>query len=196
LNATLPAERRIRVWLGDAPIDWDTVRCPVDVERFGVMKDRHAGELVKREVLAKGRKALVIFGDGHLQGRGFAPASLTNVLERPPNPVKVFAIAATTALASVDPGVTEWQVPSLARLRNTALGRQPYARFIRFHPRPAGRQSRSRISSTPSSILDLPRQTTPYSFPSHFARTTTTCAYDTAGSHSPEVPSPQQRPTL
>ena len=87
MNATLPSERRIRVWLGDAPIDWDAVRGPADVQRFGVMKDRHAGELVKREVLAKGRKALIIFGDGHLQGRGFAPASLTNVLERPPNPV-------------------------------------------------------------------------------------------------------------
>ena len=136
LNATLPSERRIRVWLGDAPIDWDAVRGPADVQRFGVMKDRHAGELVKREVLAKGRKALIIFGDGHLQGRGFAPASLTNVLERPPNPVKVFAIASSTALSSVDPSVNTWGVPSLARVRGTALGRQPYARFYPLPPAP------------------------------------------------------------
>ena len=136
LNATLPSDRRIRVWLGDAPIDWDAVRGPADVRRFGVMKDGHAGALVKREVLAKGRKALIIFGDGHLQGRGFAPASLINVLERPPNPAKVFAIASSTALSSVDPSVRTWPVPSLARVRGTTLGRQPYARFYPLPPSP------------------------------------------------------------
>ena len=136
LNATLPAERKIRVWLGDAPIDWDAVRGPADVHKFGVAKDGHDGELVKREVLAKGRKALIIFGDGHLQGRGFAPGSLTNVLERPPDAVKIFAIAATTAVATVDPKVKDWRVPSLARVRGTTLGRQPYARFYQLPPAP------------------------------------------------------------
>lgn len=135
VNGALPPSRRLRVLLGDAPIDWTAVRGPADVYTFSVQKDRHAGSLVKREVLAKKRRALVIFGDGHLQGRGFAPASLTNVLERPPSATKVFAISASAApLARMQPDVTRWAVPSLARIRGTSLGRQPYARFYPLPP--------------------------------------------------------------
>jgi hypothetical protein len=135
VNAALPPSQRLRVLLGDAPIDWTAVRGPADVHRFSIQKDRHAGSVVKREVLARKRRALVIFGDGHLQGRGFAPASLTNVLERSPSATKVFTISASAApLAKMQPDVTGWDVPSLAHLRGTVLGRQPYARFYPLPP--------------------------------------------------------------
>jgi hypothetical protein len=100
VNAASP-KRRIRVLLGDAPIDWAAVKTRDDLRRWGILKTRHATDVIKREVLAKRRKVLVIFGDSHLQGRGFPGDSMTTVLERQ---TKVFAISASsTDLAAIQP---------------------------------------------------------------------------------------------
>lgn len=135
LNASLDSERRVRMLLGDAPINWDKVRSREDLRRWGMAKDPYAGTLVKREVLAKHRRVLVIYGEGHLQGRGFPPASLTNVVERPPNPAKVFLISSSFAdLAKIQADAATWAVPSLAKVRGTVIGARPYASF---YPIPA-----------------------------------------------------------
>lgn len=134
-NGSLPPARRLRVLLGDAPIDWDGVKGPEDVRQWGMRKDPYAGASVKREVLAKGRRVLIIYGDGHLQGRGFAPASLINVLERPPQATKVFNIASSSApLKRLQPDVEGWRVPSVVRVRATVLGAAPYASFYPLPP--------------------------------------------------------------
>jgi hypothetical protein len=135
LNLSLSPERRLRVLLGDAPIDWERVRRREDLQQWGKQKDRHAGNLIKREVLAKQRRALVIYGDGHLQGRGFPPASLINVLERPPSPTKVFAISSSFAdLSRIQADVKSWPVPSIATVRGTVIGARPYAFFYPLPP--------------------------------------------------------------
>ena len=94
-------DRQLRVLLGDASIDWSVVRSHAALRRWGIQKDGHASDLIKREVLAKGRRALVIFGDGHLQGRAFSSREgtrkrgLTNMLEAEPNGTRVFTISSS-----------------------------------------------------------------------------------------------------
>lgn len=137
LNGTLPASRRIRVWLGDAPIDWDHIDSPLQLRRWGRQKDEHAIGVVKDRILATGRRALIIYGDGHLQGRGFPDRSITNGLERPPAPTKVFAISSSfTDLGKFQRGVSAWPIPSLARIAGTVIGVRPYAQFYPMPPQP------------------------------------------------------------
>lgn len=57
VNASLPREKRLRVLLGDPPIDWSVVRTREDLDRFASKRDEHAATLIRR--------ALVIYGDYH-----------------------------------------------------------------------------------------------------------------------------------
>lgn len=137
LNMSLSPARRLRVLLGDAPIDWDLVKTREDASKWGMAKDGYAGNLVKKEVLAKQRRVLVIYGDGHLQGRGFPQGSLINVLERRPNPTKVFAISsAFTDLTKMQADAASWPIPSIARIQGTVIGGRPYASFYQLPPGP------------------------------------------------------------
>ncbi len=66
VNWTLPAERRIRVLLGDPPIDWSHITTQDQVDVFLAQRDAHMASVVKREVLAKKRRALICYGSGHV----------------------------------------------------------------------------------------------------------------------------------
>src|SRR5688572_24146451 len=61
VNKALPVERRLRVLLGDTPMDWYAAerRVPRRTDDFPV-------SVIQREVLAKKRRALVIYGGLHL----------------------------------------------------------------------------------------------------------------------------------
>ena len=105
VNASLAPARRLRVLLGDPPVDWDLVRRIDEGPASGRMgmvringiwiekaqeatldRDAHAAQLVIREVVARRRRALLVFGDGHLR-RGVR--GLVTRLEEAA-PVKVF----------------------------------------------------------------------------------------------------------
>ena len=64
-NLSLPPEQRIRVWLGEPVLDWATVKTQEDIQRALAQRDSHPAALIKREILAKGKKALVIYGGAH-----------------------------------------------------------------------------------------------------------------------------------
>jgi hypothetical protein len=66
INASVPEERRLRVILGDVPFDWSDVSTTADYARQPQRSDRFTAGLVSGEVLAKDRKALVVFGEMHL----------------------------------------------------------------------------------------------------------------------------------
>ena len=55
--------------LGDPPIDWAQIHSHADLQRFLAVRDRHFAQVIQEQVLAKGRKALVIVGSGHLLRR-------------------------------------------------------------------------------------------------------------------------------
>ncbi|MEV5894907.1 hypothetical protein [Nonomuraea fuscirosea] len=65
VNWTLPARRRIRVLLGDPPIDWSRITTQAQADVFLAQRDTHMASLVKREVLAKKRRALICYGSAH-----------------------------------------------------------------------------------------------------------------------------------
>lgn len=65
INLSLPPEQRVRVWLGEPAIDWSKVKTREDFMPFMSQRDSHPAAIIKREILAKGKKALVIYGAGH-----------------------------------------------------------------------------------------------------------------------------------
>jgi hypothetical protein len=70
INWMQPPKRRIRVLLGQPPITMTQVlENPKDKElskKFTEPMDAHYADLVKREVMAKGRRALLTGGGGHM----------------------------------------------------------------------------------------------------------------------------------
>ena len=80
VNRTLPKGKRIRILLGDPPIDWDEVRTVEDIGPFLPFRDAFYAQVVRYEVIAKRRKALLISGTGHFQRRGGRPGQIENEL--------------------------------------------------------------------------------------------------------------------
>ena len=141
LNASLPPEHKLRILLGDPPIDWDQVQKKGDPAKWVALRDTFPAELIEREVLAKNRRALVVFGNMHFQRKqmlanyesaGEGPlATVVSALELSGSRTKVFSIwAATNAeLSDLQPDVSTWRVPSLAVLRGTVLGAADFSRY-------------------------------------------------------------------
>lgn len=67
VNARLPPARRIHVWAGEPAADWAKIRTQADVEPFLFQRDQAAAAVIEREVLGRGKKALVIYGALHFQ---------------------------------------------------------------------------------------------------------------------------------
>lgn len=64
VNATLPADRHIRVWMGEPPVDWSTAG-PADTMNAMLSRDSHAANVIVENILANGGKALVYYGGFH-----------------------------------------------------------------------------------------------------------------------------------
>jgi hypothetical protein len=133
VNRSLPRDRQLRVLLGDPPIDWTAVTT-ADTYRAWLMKrDSHPADVIQREVLAKGRKALVIYGDGHFQARSERPGrSMAALLEAAGT--RLFIVTSAFAdLGKLQPAA-DWRAPSLALIAGTPIGAAPYEQF--FGPMP------------------------------------------------------------
>lgn len=139
INATVPTGRRMRVVLGDPPIDWNSSTERVDREKFMLLRDSHPAQLVQREVLAKGRRAVILYGQGHLQRRQMVAnydmshdiaQTVVSLLER--DGVKVFSVWGNTSidLEALQQDASSWPQPSLIFLRGTSLGAADFATFF------------------------------------------------------------------
>jgi hypothetical protein len=138
VNSTRAQGQQLRVLLGDAPIDWSTTKTREDVHRWGLQKGRHTADVIQREVLAKHRKALVIYGDSHLQGRRVPDRRLPiNILESPPIEARILTIAPIfRAFVGVYDDARQWPAPSLIMIRGTVIGARPLASFYPLPPAP------------------------------------------------------------
>jgi hypothetical protein len=137
VNQQLPKGKHLRVLLGDAPYVNDPSAAPGPMMR----SDTFPAELVRREVIAKKRKALMIYGGMHFLRRQpqcpaeakvpSMPATIVTLLEN--EGVKVLSVWAFTALGTgqdltaLQPDIDAWPKPSFTFIKHTALGVAPFA---------------------------------------------------------------------
>lgn len=87
VNLKLPPARRIRVWAGEPPADWNAIKSREDFAPILMQRDTHAAGVIETQVLARGKKALVIYGGLHFfplpSPPGYPPRpSLKGLVER------------------------------------------------------------------------------------------------------------------
>jgi hypothetical protein len=66
INQSLPPGKRIKIWLGDPPIDWSKINTKADWLPIQEQRDSFPEHAIEQEILAKGKKTLVIYGGAHL----------------------------------------------------------------------------------------------------------------------------------
>ena len=95
-------------------------------------RDTHAVEVIQREVLAKGRQALVIYGGLHFLRNPSQRAAGGIVVRLARAGTKVFSIWTNTYadLDALQADVRSWPKPSLAILRGNRLGAEAFARYV------------------------------------------------------------------
>jgi hypothetical protein len=64
-NMSLPSAQRIKVWLGEPPSDWTKINTSADFRAILAQRDRHGSDVINQNIMAKGKKALVIYGGAH-----------------------------------------------------------------------------------------------------------------------------------
>ena len=93
--------RRLRVLLGDPPIDWDAIQRKDEHLKWIEMRDAYPAAVLQTEVIAKQRRALLVYGTAHLQRSivmsifemdDWRSQTVVSLVERA-GPTRVFTIA-------------------------------------------------------------------------------------------------------
>lgn len=137
-NRLRPPERRIRILAGEPPIDWSLVQSAADLDSWGP-RGAHALEVIEREVLAKKRKALLVYGSRNFFRRDRtlrAYGNLTTNLEAQHPGVRVFVIGTvpelSPAAAALDSTLKLAARPVLVRLADSKIGSWASTRLFDF----------------------------------------------------------------
>ena len=146
INRTLPAAQRLRVCLGDPPIDWTQIQFTLETEHIWQEKrDAHYTEVVETQVLAPGHHGLLIAGGTHFLRDWPVEVSTplhetTGMRLERNHPGSVHVIMPhfgfETENSALEPYLSDWPIPSLVSLHNTWLGELSAA--VTFPPPPAG----------------------------------------------------------
>ena len=132
VNATAGA-RTLRVLLGDPPIDWSAIRDRADHFKWVEMRDAYPAAVLQTEVIAKRRRALLVYGTGHLQRRqvmanfemaDWRAQTIVSLLEKA-GPTPVFTIAGAKSKQA-----SGWRPPAMAVMRDTTLGAADASEFF------------------------------------------------------------------
>lgn len=160
VNASLTEPKRLRVIAGDPPIDWDNIASRRDHARWIELRDTYPADLVRRQVLDRGRRALVVYGQGHLQRRQIATnydmsawqaQTVVSLLERD-HAARIFSIWTLNRRVELAEKTDSWRVPSLALLRGTTLGASDFAVYDR------GPGDGSRFGVKAGQLAPIPRE--------------------------------------
>ncbi len=125
INAQLPRDRRLRVLLGDPPFEWSAIHSTADHQKVRSIRGRHPADIVLREVLAKKRRALVIYGALHLLRQNPAGPNLIEHVEKDGGTTAFVVV--THPFVSIEAlGVTPGSlpVPSVALTGGSSLANQ------------------------------------------------------------------------
>lgn len=136
VNEKLPKAKQLRVLLGDTPYTYDPANPRAPTRR----SDTFTAELIQCEVIAKKRKALIVYGDMHYLRRvppAMPVGTIVSLLEK--SDVKVFSIWTFTGLGAelptLQPDIATWKKPSLTLIKDTSLGTAP---FTFYYPKGSG----------------------------------------------------------
>jgi hypothetical protein len=80
VNAKLAPQGRVRVLAADYPIDWSGLSSPKELDEPLRGRDRSAAHVIEQQVLDRNRKALVLFGSGHLYRN--TPETIVDLLKQ------------------------------------------------------------------------------------------------------------------
>jgi hypothetical protein len=136
INAPLLKEKGYRVLGGDPPIDWDHVVTKDDVRKWTVRRDTFPADLIRREVVERGRRALVVYGPAHFLRKDilvnydmsdWQAQTMTSLLEK--DGVSVFVIQGEGGgeTADLQPDIKSWPAEVLALVRGTPIGAADYS---------------------------------------------------------------------
>jgi hypothetical protein len=158
-NASLSEPRRVRVLASDPPIDWDNVNSRADHRRWVEQRDSYPADVIRRNVLDRGRKALLVYGQGHLVRQQLATnydmstwqaQSVVSLLQRDHH-ARIFNIWTLNRSVELPERLDSWQAPSLLLLRGTPLGAIDFAVYDRG---PGG----SRVAMKDGKMVQVPRE--------------------------------------
>ncbi len=143
VNRTLPPAQRIHVWLGEPPIDWPKVKTKDDFFRFMAQRDTYPAGIIEREILARKKKAIVIYGSGHFFALGQFMPVIPLLEQKHPNSIfKVQLYQGYTTkscTADFERATDSWPVPALvAPVKGSSLGGKLYRPNCDVLPRNAG----------------------------------------------------------
>lgn len=138
LNAPLPKEKRFRILGGDPPIDWAHVVSAADIRKWIVRRDTFAADLIHREVVERGRRALVVYGHLHFPRKeilanydmgDWQVQTMTSLLERAG--IRPFVIWAEGGkeIVALQPEIGSWPALSLTLVRGTVVGAADFTVF-------------------------------------------------------------------
>lgn len=80
VNAGLSPARRIRIILGDPPIDWSSITSPAD-EDMNDWRDAHVAHVIAQEAIGRNERVLVLIGGAHISRTVGFPNSLIHLLD-------------------------------------------------------------------------------------------------------------------
>jgi hypothetical protein len=92
-------------------------------------RDSFAADLIRAQVLEKNRRALLIFGDGHLWRKGAEPTVVSLLSRNARDPVFGIGTPTSADLPRIQADAANWPAPSIALLKDTVLGAAPFAPF-------------------------------------------------------------------
>jgi len=132
VNESLPEARRIRVLLGDPPVNWKAVRTRADLDAFAD-RDGHFARVVVDDVLRTGQRALLLAGAFHLlRAEPFisptphaAPMNLVQRLEHE-YPGSTYVVVPHSDISEperveIERQLASWPTPCIAAIRGTWL---------------------------------------------------------------------------
>jgi hypothetical protein len=144
INRTRPAARRMRILLGDPPIDWTKVHTREDHNKWLAQRDSFPAALIQTEVLAKERHALIVYGHLHFQRwqmvsnffmDDWRAQTIVSLIERA-GPTRVFTVwSLADELTGAFPEAKSWPRPAFAAVGGTSLGQIDIARLYPNRPR-------------------------------------------------------------
>src|SRR5262245_23290246 len=126
VNRRAPKQKRLRVLLGDPPVDWDVIKTRADMKPELFDRDGHFTSVVENEVLGKGRKALLISGTAHLRRCCLAgPLGVTARVEKTHRGAVVVVMrdrGFQERNEELEARLTSWPIPGIALVKDTWLG--------------------------------------------------------------------------